>query len=64
MPMPDAYLTRAKALFERCEKIDAPDIRALLTRWKRTGSRVLELGCGSSRDARFYGLSQCRRHGL
>ena len=51
MPMPDAYQTRAKAFFDRGEKIDAPDIRALLTRWKRTGSRVLELGCGSGRDA-------------
>lgn len=64
MPMPDAYLTRAKAFFDRCEKIDAPDIRALLPRWKRTGSRVPELGCGSDRDARFYGLSRYRRHDL
>ena len=64
MPMPEAYLTRAKAFFDRCEKIDAPDILALLTRWIRTGSRVPELGCGSGRDARFYGLSRCRRHGL
>lgn len=40
-----------EAFFDRCEKIDAPDILALLTRWKRTGSRVLELGCGSDRDA-------------
>ena len=59
MPMPDAYHTRAKAFFARCEKIDAPDIRALLTRWIRTGTRVPELGCGSGRDARFYGLSRC-----
>lgn len=51
--MPEAYRTRAAEFFERYEAIDAPDIRALLTRWIGSGSRVLELGCGSGRDARF-----------
>lgn len=53
MPMPEAYRTRANEFFKRYEAIDAPDLRALLTRWIGSGSRVLELGCGSGRDARF-----------
>lgn len=53
MPMPPAYETRADALFERYEETCARDIQALLARWIPKGSRVLELGCGSGRDARF-----------
>lgn len=61
MPMPPAYEDRAAAFYERYEAISAHDIQALLARWIPKGSRVLELGCGSGRDARFMaGLGRLR----
>ncbi len=57
MPMPPAYETRAAAFYECYETISAHDIQALLARWIPKGSRVLELGCGSGRDARFMAAS-------
>lgn len=53
MPMPSAYETHADIFFERYEEQSSKDIQSLLSRWIPDGSRVLELGCGSGRDARF-----------
>ena len=53
MPMPSAYETRSEAFFRLYEGETPQEIQTLLTRWIPKGSRVLELACGSSRDARF-----------
>ncbi len=53
MPMPSAYETRSEAFFRLYEGETPQEIQTLLTRWIPKGSRVLELGCGSGRDARF-----------
>lgn len=53
MPMPSAYETRSDAFFKLYEGETPQEIQTLLTRWIPKGSRVLELGCGSGRDARF-----------
>lgn len=53
MPMPTAYNDRAQAFFDRYEAQDATPIKDLLSRWIPAGAHVLELGCGSGRDARF-----------
>lgn len=52
MPMPDAYDTRAATFFHRYEAQKTDTIDALLARWIPAGASVLELGCGSGRDAR------------
>lgn len=53
MPMPSAYETRSEAFFRLYEGETPQEIQTLLTRWIPKGGRVLELACGSSRDARF-----------
>ena len=51
--MPSAYETRSEAFFRLYEGETPQEIQTLLTRWIPKGGRVLELACGSSRDARF-----------
>ncbi len=53
MPMPSAYEIRSEAFFRLYEGETPQEIQTLLTRWIPKGSRVLELGCGSGRAARF-----------
>lgn len=52
MPMPSVY-RQARVFFDRYEALEASEIKALLERWVSSGQRVLELGCGSGRDARL-----------
>ena len=52
MGCPEVYNDEAALFFRRYEAIDAADIRAVLDRWVPANARVLELGCGSGRDAR------------
>ena len=52
MGCPTVYNERAKDFFERYEAINAKDIFEVLDRWVPANARVLELGCGSGRDAR------------
>lgn len=59
MPMPSAYETRSEAFFRLYEGETPQEIQTLLTRWIPKGSRVLELACGSSRDARFDAVYTC-----
>lgn len=53
MGCPSIYNDKADTFFLRYEAIDAVDIRTLLKHYVRSGQRILELGCGSGRDARF-----------
>ena len=53
MPLPPAYNDRAQQFFDRYEAQETSDIQRLLARWIPAGTDVLELGCGSGRDARF-----------
>ena len=47
------YDQHAAACCQLYESADCGEIHAVLRRWVRPGMRVLELGCGSGRDARF-----------
>lgn len=53
MPTPSVYSTQARVFFDRYEALEASEIKALLERWVSRGQSVLELGCGSGRDARL-----------
>lgn len=47
------YTTHVKDLVRRYESADVPDLQSLLAGSFSPGARVLELGCGSGRDAAF-----------
>lgn len=49
----DYYNAHAKALCSRYDKTIPEAFHRLLTRWIAPNTSVLELGCGSGRDARF-----------
>jgi SAM-dependent methyltransferase len=57
MDVPDTtityYTTHVKDLIQRYESADVSDLHALLADSFPPGARVLELGCGSGRDAAF-----------
>jgi cyclopropane fatty-acyl-phospholipid synthase-like methyltransferase len=47
------YNSHASRFFSRYETADAAFLHALLRQWLPAAGRVLEIGCGSGRDARF-----------
>lgn len=52
MGCPTVYNEKANEFFDRYEALNAKDIFEVLDRWVPANARVLELGCGSGRDAR------------
>ncbi len=47
------YERNASALCNQYESASSDEIHSVLNRWIQSGMHVLELGCGSGRDARF-----------
>ena len=47
------YERNASALCSQYESASSDEIHSVLNRWIQSGMHVLELGCGSGRDARF-----------
>ena len=54
------YDEHAKGLSLRYNQADTEPLHALLRKWIPSGSSVLEIGCGSGRDAVFLASQGCR----
>ncbi len=54
------YDENAKGLSLRYNQADTEPLHALLRKWIPSGSSVLEIGCGSGRDAVFLASQGCR----
>jgi 2-polyprenyl-3-methyl-5-hydroxy-6-metoxy-1,4-benzoquinol methylase len=59
-PTVDFYNSHAARLAQRYDHAQVDSLHALLRRWIPLGSQVLEIGCGSGRDARFLADLGCR----
>lgn len=53
------YDDNAEQLASRYDQADAAPLHALLAKWIPSGSNVLEIGCGSGRDAFFLASLGC-----
>jgi SAM-dependent methyltransferase len=53
------YDEHAEGLASRYDQADAESLHSLLRKWIPSGSSVLEIGCGSGRDARFLASMEC-----
>lgn len=60
MPLPDAYTQHAAQYFNDYESRAVPALHEALRRTFHPGMRVLEVGCGSGRDARMLARHGCR----
>lgn len=58
-PTVDFYNSQAGQVASRYDKAQVDSLHALLRRWIPLGSQVLEIGCGSGRDARFLADLGC-----
>ena len=59
-PTVDFYNSHATQIAQRYDHAQVDSLHALLRRWIPLGSQVLEIGCGSGRDARFLADLGCR----
>ncbi len=59
-PTVDFYNNHAPQIAQRYDHAQVDSLHALLRRWIPLGSQVLEIGCGSGRDARFLADLGCR----
>ena len=59
-PTVDFYNSHAAQIAQRYDHAQVDSLHALLKRWIPLGSQVLEIGCGSGRDARFLADLGCR----
>lgn len=53
------YDEHAEGLASRYDQADAESLHSLLRKWIPSGSSVLEIGCGSGRDALFLASMEC-----
>ena len=51
---PDFYESNAKAYFERTNRVDPSPILTPLLRHLQPGSAILDIGCGSGRDLKWF----------
>ena len=56
----DFYDRHAARIAQRYDLAQVDSLHTLLRRWIPSGSQVLEIGCGSGRDARFLACQGCQ----